>query len=203
MYDELLESLLAVPNPKLSDDVRQNSIIQKMLQREREARELLAASNVIDSSWLLGSHLFGNTTHYKLQEDGSMTIRLEGEFDEMPLFEQLAVINEVGLFKEWMPFCSNSSLVDKLGQAELVAYMHLFIPPIQRDTLIHAYGVDCLMEDGKILLLGSSVDDWVTPSESRQSEAAVSASSFSSSSSSSSSASSSSSGNTPDTLCSC
>ena len=182
LYDELLESLVAVPNAKLSDELQNNSTIQQMLQRENDARDLLSAGNVLDSSWLLGSVLFGNTTHYKLQEDGTMTVRLEGEFDDMPLFEQLAVIHEVDLFQEWMPFCSNSILVDKVGPAELLCYMHMFIPPIKRDTLMHAHGVDCLMEHGKILLLGGSIDDWVVPSsEGSRPHAAASSSSSSSS----------------------
>ena len=34
------------------------------------------------------------------------------------------------------------------------------MPPLTRDALIRAYGVDCLFEEGKILLIGSSIDDW-------------------------------------------
>lgn len=35
------------------------------------------------------------------------------------------------------------------------------VPPmVTRDALVRAYGVDCLMEDGKILFIGSSIEDW-------------------------------------------
>lgn len=35
------------------------------------------------------------------------------------------------------------------------------VPPVvTRDALIRAYGVDCLVEEGKILFIGSSIDDW-------------------------------------------
>ena len=34
------------------------------------------------------------------------------------------------------------------------------MPPLSRDALIRAYGVDCLFEEGKILLIGNSIDDW-------------------------------------------
>ena len=34
------------------------------------------------------------------------------------------------------------------------------MPPLTRDALIRAYGVDCLFEEGKILLIGNSIDDW-------------------------------------------
>ena len=33
-------------------------------------------------------------------------------------------------------------------------------PVITRDALIRAYGVDCLVEEGKILFIGCSIDDW-------------------------------------------
>ena len=47
--------------------------------------------------------------------------RLEGEHSNLPIFEQLAVIHEVVLFKDWFPFCSASRTVEKIGPAELVA----------------------------------------------------------------------------------
>lgn len=34
------------------------------------------------------------------------------------------------------------------------------MPPLARNALLHAYGVDCLFEESKILLIGSSIDDW-------------------------------------------
>ena len=34
------------------------------------------------------------------------------------------------------------------------------MPPLARNALLHAYGVDCLYEESKILLIGSSIDDW-------------------------------------------
>jgi hypothetical protein len=52
-----------------------------------------------------------------------------------------------------------------LGQAEIVAYFGVFVPPLSRDSLIRAYGVDCLQEHGKVLLLGASVDDWPVPGD--------------------------------------
>lgn len=39
-------------------------------------------------------------------------------------------------------------------------YFGIFVPPLTRDALIRAYGVDCLFEEGKILLIGNSIDDW-------------------------------------------
>jgi len=164
-YDKLLGSLEQTPNPPLLARVQAAAASADLVQREQDARELLAVGDALDASWVLGSTLFGTTTHYRLEDDGTMTLRMEGELDNLPLFEQLAVINEVDLFKEWIPFCDRSTTVTRLGQAEIVAYFGVFVPPLSRDSLIRAYGVDCLQEHGKVLLLGASVDDWPVPGD--------------------------------------
>lgn len=46
---------------------------------------------------------------------------MEGTLENLPLFEQCAVIHEIDLFKQWIPFCNESILIDKIGNAELVA----------------------------------------------------------------------------------
>jgi hypothetical protein len=75
------------------------------LKRVRETNEALASWNLNDISsggWTLGSEYFGVTTHYKTTSDGLLTIRMESMAEDMPIFEQLAVINEVDFFKEWV-----------------------------------------------------------------------------------------------------
>ena len=42
----------------------------------------------------------------------------------------------------------------------------MHVPPITRDTLFHAYGADCLFENGKILVMGTSIRDWPVPDNS-------------------------------------
>ena len=36
----------------------------------------------------------------------------------------------------------------------------MYLPPLSRDALLHAYGVDCLTEEGKIIIIGTSIEDW-------------------------------------------
>ena len=55
---------------------------------------------------------------------------------------------------------SDSVLVEKIGNSELVAYLNIWFPPIGRDTVIRAYASDCLVEHDKILILGRSIDTW-------------------------------------------
>jgi len=110
--------------------------------------------------WIWGSSFFGVETHYKIAPEGDLTVRMEGLMEDLPLFEQCAVIHEVDLFKTWIPFCCESKCVTKLGQAELIPYIGLWIPPLSRDALMHAYSANCLLEAGKILLIGKSIEDY-------------------------------------------
>ena len=41
-------------------------------------------------------------THYKTSVDGHLTLRMQAAADDLPIFEQLAVIHEVDLFHEWV-----------------------------------------------------------------------------------------------------
>lgn len=95
--------------------------IEKLVAREKESNMVLEIES-IDDSWTSGPLMFGTRTHHKIVPgSGTILLRLEGELDTLPMFEQLAVINEVGLFHEWIPFCNHSRVVTKLGPVEMIA----------------------------------------------------------------------------------
>lgn len=130
-----------------------------------KAEEINSVVNRVheDADWKFGLEMFGITTHYQHdEEDGSIKIKLTGTLDDLPLFEQCAVIHEVDLFSEWIPFCRESITVDKIGKAELVPYLCFGIPGLTRDMAMLAYGADCLFENSKILILGRSIDEHPT-----------------------------------------
>lgn len=72
------------------------SMIEMMIKRSEELKVALSISD-IDSSWTHGITYFGITTHYKLAPDGTMQFRLEGVLENLPIFEQCAVIHEIGI----------------------------------------------------------------------------------------------------------
>lgn len=135
--------------------------IDQMLSRAAHIIETLEFSGDGDESWILGMEMLGVTTHYKTHpEDGSLTIKLEGLMEESPLFELCAVLYEVDLYKEWIPFCQDSLAVDRIGRAELYPYICVNVPPWTRDMLLHVYAADILQEANKIVILGNSVEDY-------------------------------------------
>jgi hypothetical protein len=118
LYDLIVTSADQQPEPVLSAD--EEKLINLMIERSNNLTEALAITDV-DSSWTHGITYFGITTHYKLAADGTIKFRLEGVLENLPIFEQCAVIHEIDLFKEWIPFCSDSMMVDKIGKSELIA----------------------------------------------------------------------------------
>ncbi len=135
--------------------------ISKYLDRAKEVESVISAGSAVSSGdWELGSHMFGVTTHYKTLSSGLLCIHTEGSQDNLPIFEQLAVLNEVKLWHIYMPFCNKSELVTKVNETELVGYFNISLKLLTRDSAIHAYGVDCLYEHGKIVMIGKSVSEW-------------------------------------------
>lgn len=168
VYTEIQRIINQHEQSEVADDIdilyRYNSLHHMFSQHERrfiDVNNAIAVSESdLDDTWIHGMTLLGITTCYKLDESsGMISVRLQGNVDDLPLFEQLCVIYEVDLYKDWIPFCENSTFIHKLGQAELLAYIGLCIPPgISRDTVLHCYGSDCLLEDNKLILIGQSID---------------------------------------------
>lgn len=127
-YEQLISEINV---DTVSGDVREgiltqlnnDSGLQTMLSRAEQVQHSL---DFVDSSndWILGADMFGIHTHYKKCEDdeNQIVVKIEGTMDDLPLFEQMAVIHEIDLYHEWAPFCTDSVLIDKIGKAELYGY---------------------------------------------------------------------------------
>jgi hypothetical protein len=93
-----------------------------ILQILERTKEVLATIHYQDADeWLLGADMFGIKTWYRYNEDNTVTLKLVGACEELPVFELFSVIKEVDLFKEWVPFCKESSLIDEITHQEQVA----------------------------------------------------------------------------------
>ena len=97
-----------------------SDIIELMMIRSEEVQQTLDFDGN-DVNWTLGVSYLGVTTHYRECEDNSIIVKLDGILEDLPLFEQFAVIHEIDLFKKWAPLCNESEFLDKIGRAEIVA----------------------------------------------------------------------------------
>lgn len=104
---------------------------------------------------------FGITTYYRREDDGSLSVKLEGELTGVPLFEQIAVLRAGDLHYKWVPFCSSSMVVAELDKLDLVEWFMIGIPQFgfARDGCFRAIGCDNMSEDGSILVAGQGIND--------------------------------------------
>eukprot|EP01041_Mallomonas_annulata_P001304 gene1304-2518_t len=142
--------------------IRETASFQLMVDRVALVKPCLDISEEINEheQWIYGVSMFGVVTHYMIQSDGSLRLRLQGSNVEAPVFEQLAVFREPGLYYKWLPFCKVGQFVDHITPLDYIIYLNVQIPLLSREAAIRFQGVDCLRERGEIIFYGKSVDDW-------------------------------------------
>ena len=70
----------------------------------------------VNDDWTLAQTLFGVTTYYRHEPDGSMSIKLEGCTNDCSLFDQVAVMREFDLNYLWAPFVTSSMTIAHLDK---------------------------------------------------------------------------------------
>ncbi|KAL3912378.1 MAG: hypothetical protein SGILL_006908 [Bacillariaceae sp.] len=115
----------------------------------------------VDDDWTVAQTLFGITTFYRREPDGSLSIKLEGKISGVPLFDQVAVLREIDLHYKWAPFCSSSLTVEHLDKLDTVGWFMVGLPHfgIMRDGCFRAIGCDSIYEDGSVLLVAQGIKD--------------------------------------------
>lgn len=121
-----------------------------------------ARENLLDDNhWTFAQTLFGITTYYRNEEDGSLSIKMEGRLEGVSLFDQVAVLREVDLHYKWAPFVSSSLTIAHLNKLDTVGWFVVGLPSfgLMRDACFRAVGCDSMLEDGSILLVGQGIAD--------------------------------------------
>jgi len=111
-----------------------------------------------EEGWL--SEKFEGKTHVKykqLPQSKTVSIKIEAELD-ISIFNLCALIYEIELFKNWVPFCDKSYTIKKIKRAEKVVYLKLGLPILSdREAYMDGFGVDRLDENGTILIICKTI----------------------------------------------
>eukprot|EP00535_Pseudo-nitzschia_heimii_P003754 CAMPEP_0197193974 /NCGR_PEP_ID=MMETSP1423-20130617/28398_1 /TAXON_ID=476441 /ORGANISM="Pseudo-nitzschia heimii, Strain UNC1101" /LENGTH=603 /DNA_ID=CAMNT_0042647311 /DNA_START=68 /DNA_END=1876 /DNA_ORIENTATION=+ len=115
----------------------------------------------VNDDWTLAQTLFGVTTYYRHESDGSMSIKLEGRTNDCSLFDQVAVMREFDLNYLWAPFVTSSMTIAYLDKLDMVGWFHIGLPHfgLMRDALFRAIGCDSIFEDGSIMIVAQGIAD--------------------------------------------
>ena len=159
-YDKIMQS----PDKcmQYADIISANETkLTTMVERCGHVNKALALVAADNPDWILATNFLGVTTHYMLGDDGLLWVRMEATQSDVPVMEQMAVVYEVEWFKLWIPFCSDSRLISRISHTELIAYACISAPfGISRECVVYAYGVDCIYENGSLVVLGESIDHY-------------------------------------------
>lgn len=150
--------------------------LEVVRKRGIQCKDLLAKT-VTTEGWTLVSEHAGTKSYFQpvvqpgekkikaMEEDfeegvdleSLIRVRVEGEVDCSPM-EQLAVMREAAFYKTWMPLCQQSAMLDRQGNADQIVWWAFGIPGLFKwDILLHAWGADCMVEDGSVVIIGGSI----------------------------------------------
>lgn len=104
---------------------KNQKIFDRITQRSDEINHIIQDTSDSLDGWVLGSEMFGISTYYRIEDDGYLSLRMEG-VQEIPIFEQLAVLYEVALFNQWMPFCNQSDLLKQICKYSFFCFCFCF-----------------------------------------------------------------------------
>lgn len=127
-------------------------------RRDMTVDTLFDFSEDTNAGWTFAQKLFGVTTHYKPGEGGTIWIKVGGFCQDVDITDTFAVVREADLYHKWAPFCNKSLLLKFLNRIEIIMYLNISAQLLQRDAVIHAFGIDCSYEYGCVVLIGESVD---------------------------------------------
>ena len=111
MISSLTGSDILAGNLKIE---QHQEMLHTIHSRAEELKEIINMCSTDLSQWNLGSEMFGVSTYYKVEDDGLLSVRMEG-IQDIPIFEQIIVFYECALYKEWIPFCKRSELLHKIS----------------------------------------------------------------------------------------
>ena len=90
-------------------------------ERFRQARAALDATDD-GHAWQGRTERFGVETAFRYDDEGLLWLKTAGKMDDVDLFHTVAVLREIQLFGEWIPFLRQSCVVGTQDFARLLAH---------------------------------------------------------------------------------
>lgn len=138
---------------------RQIEEFEKLEHRARLFRRVKRNLSRNDD-WILSHQTScGLKTYYRREADKSLSIKMEGELNEAPVFEQIAVTREIDLYHHWAPLCTDSKKLGVGGRLDVLAWQKIGAFGLVRDVCYRAIGCDSLAEDGCFFITARGLSD--------------------------------------------
>lgn len=141
---------------ELIDDVRDVG------QKFRSARMQCAEDGGIE--WEQGHSYLGTKTSFRYDDGGRLWLKTEGEM-KADIYYTVAVIREVELFNEWVPFVRSVSKLKEIDFSRLCTHFSIGVRGILvRDCVLRVSACNNALSDGSLYFEGQSpaedLDSW-------------------------------------------
>ena len=113
-------------------------------------------------AWQGRTERFGVETAFRYDEDGLLWLRTAGNMDDVDLFHTVAVLREIQLFGEWIPFLRQSRVVKEQDFARLLAHFTIGTAFFRRDCVFRVAACNHALSGASLFFEGRSLDDAVT-----------------------------------------
>ncbi|CAH0374043.1 unnamed protein product [Pelagomonas calceolata] len=131
--------------------------------RFRSARAAFEDPDDDNHQWQGRTERFGVETAFRYDEDGLLWLRTAGNMEDVDLFHTVAVLREIQLFGEWIPFLRQSCVVKAQDFARLLAHFTIGVRGVlSRDCVFRVAACNHALSGASLFFEGRSLDDDVT-----------------------------------------
>ncbi len=130
--------------------------------RFRSARDAFEDPEDDTHQWQGRTERFGVETAFRYDDEGLLWLRTAGNMEDVDLFHTVAVLREIQLFGEWIPFLRQSRVVKEQDFARLLAHFTIGTAFFRRDCVFRVAACNHALSGASLFFEGRSLDDEVT-----------------------------------------
>lgn len=174
LYESITSRIQSNPNLLEHEEAK-----QLIFKNEYEFKKLKEFSKIFqkakrnateDQDWIQCHEHQNVISSYRREKDGSLSLKIHGEINGLPLFEQVSIMRELDLYHHWSPFMNKSRKLAVLGKLDQIGWYEVGAMGVMRDSCYRAIGCDCMMETGELVVVAMGLDDHDDDDEEEQVE---------------------------------
>ena len=132
-------------------------------ERFRSARDAFEDPDDDNHQWQGRTERFGVETAFRYDDEGLLWLRTAGNMEDVDLFHTVAVLREIQLFGEWIPFLRQSCVIKAQDFARLLAHFTIGVRGVlSRDCVFRVAACNHALSGASLFFEGRSLDDDVT-----------------------------------------
>ena len=158
---DALDALDALSSDDI-DDAALAAEVRHHGERFRSAKNAFEDPEDDIHQWQGRTERFGVETAFRYDDAGLLWLKTAGNMEDVDLFHTVAVLREIQLFGEWIPFLRQSRVVKEQDFARLLAHFTIGTAFFRRDCVFRVAACNHALSGASLFFEGRSLDDEVT-----------------------------------------